>query len=177
MNEIISKIRNRCNTIGAKLSGARIGKRSVIHHTSEIKNAQGITMGDDAIIYKQASLYLGPEGKLSLGGHSHIAPFGFFLIDNNTVAIGKDVAIGPFCAFICHSNTYHEDKPLFRESFQDDDISLGNNVFVGAHCTFVPGAKVGDNVMIAANSVVKGELESNALYGGSPVKKLKSLEF
>jgi len=177
MSGFISKIRTRCKTLGVKFSGARIGKRSVIHHSSEIKNAHGITIGDDAIIYRQASLYLGQEGKFSLGDHSHIAPFGFFLIDDNKITIGKDVAIGPFSAFICHSNTYHRDKPLFRESFQDDDISLGNNVFVGAHCTFVPGAKVGNNVMIAANSVVIGELESNALYGGSPVKKLKSLEF
>ena len=159
------------------MSGARIGRRSVIHYSSEVVNAQGINIGDDAVIYKQASLYLGPEGEFNLGRNSHIAPFSFFLIDNNTMTIGDDVAIGPFCAFVCHSNAFRPDKPLFRENFLDGDISIGNNVFIGAHCTFLPGTKVGDNVLIAANSVVRGELESNSMYGGTPVNKIKTLDF
>ena len=163
--------------MGAKISGARIGHRSVIHYSSELKNAHGITIGNDAIIYKQACLYLGPKGSFNLGTRSHVAPFGFFLVDNNTMSIGNDVAIGPFCAFVCHSNSYMPGRSLFRENFLDGDISIGNNVFIGAHCTFLPGTKVGDNVIIAANSVVRGELESNALYGGTPVNKIKVLEF
>ena len=54
------------------------------------------------------------------------------------------------------------------------DIDIGSNVFVGAHCTILPGTQVADDVIIGAGSVVKGVLEGNSIYAGVPCKKLRS---
>jgi len=39
----------------------------------------------------------------------------------------------------------------------------------------LPGTKIQDNVIIAANSVVRGTLEAGWMYGGSPCKPIKKL--
>ena len=177
MAGIIQRACTRIYTFYCQAMGAEIGRGSVIHNSAEILNYKGIYIGKQAMVYKNVTIYTGISGKFILHDYSHVAPYGFFIVDNNKVEIGQDVAIGPFCSFFCHSNAYSEKEKLFRKNYIDGDISIGNNVFIGSHCVFLPGARVGDNIMIAANSVVKGVLENNYMYAGSPAEKVKSLDF
>ena len=55
-------------------------------------------------------------------------------------------------------------------------IKVGNNVFFGANSSIMPGVTIGDNVVIAANSLVTKDCESNYVYGGIPAKKIKTLD-
>ena len=53
---------------------------------------------------------------------------------------------------------------------------IGNNVFIGWGATVLPGANIGDNVIIGANAVVSGRVESDSVYAGNPAKKVMSLD-
>ena len=53
---------------------------------------------------------------------------------------------------------------------------IGNNVFIGWGATILPGARIGDNVVIGANSVVGGRVDSDSVYAGNPAKKLLTLD-
>lgn len=166
---------NKIYTICNQIRGMKIGKGSLIHCKSDISGRKNISIGDHSILYKNISLYVGKQGKFSMLGHSHIAPYGYFLIENNSISIGKDVAIGPFCSFFCSSNSHSPEKPLFRENYEKGDIRIGNNVFIGAQTVILPHTQIDDDVIIAANSVVKGKLESGYIYGGTPCKPIKKL--
>ena len=52
---------------------------------------------------------------------------------------------------------------------------IGNNVFLGWGCTILPGATIEDNVIIGANEVVSGHVESDSIYAGNPAKKIGSI--
>ncbi len=159
-----------------KRKGVQFGAGSRFDRSVDVHNPQNAKIGTGSILYKNISLYIGSDGSFKMGNHSHVAPFGYFLIDKNKVEIGDHVAIGPFCTFICHSNHFEGENKLFSKNYLDENIILGNNVFIGAQCTILPGTIIEDNVVIASNSVVKGKLESNSVYGGSPAKKIKSLD-
>lgn len=45
---------------------------------------------------------------------------------------------------------------------------IGNNVYVGLNSTVVGGIKIGDNVMIAANTFVNFDVPDNSIVIGSP---------
>ena len=175
MTRICRFVINKTYTLGNSIRGMKTGKGSTIHYCSDITCRRNIAIGNRSILYKKLSIYLGKKGKFTMGNHSHIAPYGYFLIEDKTVAIGDDVAIGPFCSFFCSSNTYSAEKPLFRENYEKGDIRIGNNVFIGAQSVILPGSDIQDNVIIAANSVVRGTLESGWMYGGSPCKPIKKL--
>jgi len=159
-----------------KLKGMKIADGGQLFPSLDIVNPQNVTIGSKSILYKSVTIYLGSNGNFKLGDRSHVAPFGYFLIDKNKVEIGHDVAIGPSCTFICHSNAIQGASKLFCENYDDGDIIIGNNVFIGAQCTVLPGTIIKDNVVVASNSVVKGLLESDTVYGGSPARQIKKID-
>jgi len=167
----INKSYTLCNTI----RGMKLAKGSMLHCSSEIRYRRNVSIGEKSILYKKQSLYVGRSGKMTMGRNSHVAPYGYFLVEDQHMSIGDDVAIGPFCSFFCSSNTYSPEKLLFRENYEKGDITIGNNVFIGAQSVILPGTKIQDNVIIAANSVVRGTLEAGWMYGGSPCKPIKKL--
>jgi acetyltransferase-like isoleucine patch superfamily enzyme len=158
-----------------KFFGVRIGFQSRIYHACEIQNPKKIEIGNKSTIYQHTSLFVGNKGSFKLGNNSHIAPYGYCLIDNNSLEIGNNVAIGPFTSIFCHSNSPYGPSAFFTENYIDGDISIGNNVFIGAHCVILPGTKIHDDVVIASNSVIKGQIPSDSIYGGSPAKQIKKL--
>lgn len=55
-------------------------------------------------------------------------------------------------------------------------IEIGNNVFIGKKTIIMPGAQIGDNVIIGAGSVVRGKVESNSILIGNPAIKISDLD-
>lgn len=55
-------------------------------------------------------------------------------------------------------------------------VHIGDNVFIGWGATILAGTQIGENVIIGANSVVSGEVQSNSVYAGNPARKIMSLE-
>jgi acetyltransferase-like isoleucine patch superfamily enzyme len=55
-------------------------------------------------------------------------------------------------------------------------IIIGNNVFVGNGSILLPGTSIGDNTVIGAGALVKGELEANSVYAGVPARRICSYE-
>lgn len=53
---------------------------------------------------------------------------------------------------------------------------IGKNVFVGVGVTILMGAEIGDNVILGAEAVVSGKVESNSVYAGNPAVKICSLD-
>lgn len=52
-------------------------------------------------------------------------------------------------------------------------VIIGSNVWVGDKATILPNVKIGDNVIIAANSVVTKDIPPNSVVGGNPARILK----
>lgn len=173
MIKIFNKVINLIYCSWLRITGASIGGSSSVHYSLSVTNPQNISIGQQTIIYKMCSIYLGKNGHFSMDGGSHVAPFGYLLIDNNEIRIGSKVAIGPFCCMICHSNHYTAGPNGFSDTYIDGDILIGSNVFIGAQVTLLPNTIIEDNVVVGANSVVKGRLESGWVYAGSPARKIK----
>jgi len=153
------------------------GEMSQIDYRCEIEQKNNISIGIRSILYKSITIYKNEEGQLEIGDYSHIAPFGYLLIQKQKLTIGDNVAIGPYCSIFCSTNSIPGDKKrLFKDSYDEGDVQIGNNVLIGTHCVILPHTVIGNDVAIAANSTVKGKLESGFLYGGNPAKKIKALE-
>lgn len=160
-----------------RICGVTIAPKASIDYRCEIVKKNNIHIGARSILYKCTTIYKKREGGFSMGIDSHIAPYGYFLIDKQRITIGNQVAIGPFCSFFCYSNAIPKDKKtFFKDTYIAGDITVGNNVFIGAQCVIMPGTIIGDNVVIASNSTIKGTLESGYLYGGNPAKVIKDLD-
>lgn len=56
------------------------------------------------------------------------------------------------------------------ELFFKREISIGNDCFIGARASILPGTTIGDNCIIGACAVVKGKIPSNSIVVGNPYK-------
>ena len=66
--------------------------------------------------------------------------------------------------------------PIKRSLKSKGEVVIGNNVWIGDKATILPGVKIGDNVIIGANSVVTHDVPSNCVAVGMPAKIVKKLE-
>ena len=93
------------------------------------------------------------------------------------VTIGNNVMMGPEVV-IYTSNHKHELSEITFGSQGFEEIKpvvIGNNVWIGHRVMFMAGSGCGDNVIIAAGSVVTKKFPSNVIIGGVPAKIVKYL--
>lgn len=56
------------------------------------------------------------------------------------------------------------------------DTFIGKKCFVGCNSIILPGIRVGDNVVVAAGSVVSQNIPNNSLVAGNPAKIIRKIE-
>lgn len=90
--------------------------------------------------------------------------------------IGDNVQITEHVTILTHDYSWSVIKAVSGEILgNQNSVYIGNNVFIGLRSIILPGTKIGDNVIIGAGSVVKGNLESDSVYAGNPARKIISL--
>lgn len=133
------------------------GKKLQINGIPEIVSMKKLNIGENVSINKRCYLQCG--GGVTLG-------------DNVTLSYGTVILTQGLdtCNYISNSkNKYRIHK--------SGDVHIGNGTWICANVTICPGAKVANNCIVAAGSVVAGNLvENNCLYGGCPAKKIKRLD-
>ncbi|MHB0805205.1 acyltransferase [Stutzerimonas nitrititolerans] len=95
------------------------------------------------------------------------------------ISIGNYFYCSAYVSFITHDGSVNVLRNLSK-SYKDCDyfapILLGHNIFLGYGVVVMPGSVIGDNVIVGACSLVKGELASNMVYAGTPAKPICTLE-
>ena len=95
----------------------------------------------------------------------------FYTDCGKNIKIGKNVFINACCRFqdqggieigdgslIGHNTTIatlnHDFNPDKRANLHPSPVKIGKNVWIGSHCTILPGVEIGDGAVIGAGSVV-----------------------
>lgn len=86
---------------------------------------------------------------------------GCAFLDNEMITIKTGSMIGPNVTLTTVS--HHTDPDLRHGENILAPIDIGENVWIGAGAVVLPGVTIGDNSVIAANSVVKSDIPSNEL--------------
>ena len=55
-------------------------------------------------------------------------------------------------------------------------VEIGNNVWIGANTIILRGTKIGDNCVIGAGSIVKGNVLSNSVFLQKKENMVKEIE-
>lgn len=88
------------------------------------------------------------------------------------ISIGDDVTLAPRVHILAHDASTKAALGKTRIGL----VNIGNNVFIGANSTILPGVTIGDNVVIGAGSIVSKNIPSNSLALGNPVKVVCSYD-
>lgn len=94
----------------------------------------------------------------------------------SSISIGDDCLIGHNCEFSDADGHELDPRYRLRSAGCVESIVIGNNVWFGNGCKVLRGSRIGDNSIIAAGAVVKGQFGSNVVIGGVPARVLKEIE-
>lgn len=121
-------------------------------------------------------LTLMAQGRLRVG-RGLFCNRGVVLAAMHDVTIGDDVRLGERVSIIDHN---HVIEPLedVRARFHDYDaapIVIGDRVLIGANTVVLAGARIGDDSVIGAGAVVRGEIPPGVLAVGAPATVKRAL--
>jgi len=96
------------------------------------------------------------------------------VVGHLAVDIGNDVWTGHH-VYITDQNHGYEDvtKPISRQSQPERPVRIGDGSWLGTGTVVLPGASIGRNVAVGANSVVTGELPDYSVAVGAPARVIK----
>ena len=92
------------------------------------------------------------------------------------VTIGKDVMMGPSTVLYTRNHNFaRTDIPMNRQGFMaEEPITIGDDVWIGAHVLIMPGVTVGQGSILAAGSIVTKDVPEYSVAGGNPAKVIRS---
>ncbi|MDN3641813.1 acyltransferase [Lutimonas halocynthiae] len=95
------------------------------------------------------------------------------IIQSNT-KIGDYVIMGPGVQIYTKNHGYQDlDIPIALQEIIDENVIIGDDVWIGANVVITPGVKIGNHVIIAAGGVVTKNIPDFAIVGGVPAKVIK----
>ena len=133
-----------------------------------MKENSELIIDGDVNIRSGIHLIISKNAKLSIGS-------GYFNRDVkikcfNNISIGQHVVISENVA-IWDSNGHD----IIRDGYiKSAPVKIGNHVWIGVNVIILKGVTIGNNVIIAAGSVVNKDIPSDCLIAGNPAKVIKT---
>ena len=108
-------------------------------------------------------------------------------VSSGDVIIGDDTIFGHNCALVTGVHEFEagvRKKLFYRKKFQTEiketpseglDITIGSGCWIATNVTVIGGVNIGNNVIVAAGSVVVNDIPSSVMVAGVPAKVIKKL--
>lgn len=107
-------------------------------------------------------------------GDNFFANYNCVILDGAKVTFGDNVFIAPHCGFYTAGHPFDVEQRNQGLEYAYP-ITVGNNVWIGAHVIVMPGVSIGDNTVIGAGSVVTKNIPSGVIAVGNPCRVLRAI--
>lgn len=118
-----------------------LGRKVRAHSGTKIKvrNKAEVTIGDDVAFN-----------------------YNCMIVSRDRISIGNGCEIGPGVLLYDHDHDI-KNHLLKDGEYLSSPIEIGENVWIGANVVILRGTKIGDNSVIGAGAIIKGEFPANSV--------------
>lgn len=95
------------------------------------------------------------------------------VLGGGKVIIGDNFHSGYGLTLLTANHNFNGEAIPYDKDIIKKDVVIGDNVWFGINVLVLPGAKVGEGVIVQAGSVVSGNVPDLAIVGGNPAKVIK----
>lgn len=157
-----------------------------------LMDMETVEIGKNCFISPLAHIFAEPGRKIIIGDHSFIAADSVL---HGPIDIGSEVAINHHCildggkagikianqariAAYCHLYAFDHgmqmDKPIYQQTVRSQGISVGKDVWLGAHVGVKDGVTIDDHAVIGMNSMVTKNVMQNQIVAGNPAQFIRT---
>lgn len=143
--------------------GCRIGKgvRVMSHCVISARKSGRISIGDNVVIESGSHISalnggeIVIENNVGIGGNSRI-------ISHDSIVIKQGVNIAPNVYIYDHDHKVDYDG-FKRREYKTSPILIGENVWIAINSVILRGTTIGNNSVIGASSLIKGNIPNNTI--------------
>ena len=107
-------------------------------------------------------------------GEGTVWGIGCILNADGGISIGKNVLLGYYVTIHSSNHVYTDtQKPIRTQGWIKDPVVIGDDVWIGAKSTILPGVHIGDGCIIGAGSVVTHNVPAYTVCAGNPAELIK----
>lgn len=144
--------------------------------TFDLKSGDNIIIDENCML--SGIIYMGWDSNINIGKKTTIAANADIAVHSfSTLSIGED------CMFSFNEIIYTGDgHPIFIKDKNryiqinncfNDEIIVGNHVWIGHSCKMLSGTKIGDGSIVGAGSLTNKSFPNNVIIVGNPAKIIK----
>ena len=144
---------------------------------------------NERYIHIGAGTIIGPHASLSAGmapgqemvtdpvvriGERCLIGRGSHIVGHFQVELGDDIQTGPYVYITDQNHVYTDpDVPVGRQWPVESPVSIGSGSWLGANVVVLPGASLGEHVVVAAGAVVRGVFPDRCVVAGVPARMIR----
>lgn len=170
------------------INGVRFGKGVKVYGIPRIENRGSITLGNNMRLNSAKCTYnsgnmaggvllrTGKEGSIIIGDEVYLN--GTSIISEVQVKLGSRIMIGANTV-IMDTNTHnipYRDRLKRWDKIVRKQVSIGDDVWIGANSFIMKGVTIGKGSVIGAGSVVIKDVEPCSIYAGNPAVLVKKID-
>lgn len=137
-------------------------------------------IGDNFLFNEPLHVHYGNHTKI---GRNFFANFNLTLQDDTSITIGDNCDFGPNCTLVTplHPMLGNERYRMLDADGEEcrccwaKPVTIGNNVWLCANVTVLPGVTIGDNCVIGAGSVVLHDIPADSFAAGNPARVIRRI--
>jgi acetyltransferase-like isoleucine patch superfamily enzyme len=111
---------------------------------------------------------------VNMGSNNFIASY-FWSTEPYLISIGSNCQITAGCKIYTHGGGAFV-RHLYPKFDCFGKVCIGDYVYIGNNALIMPGVTIGDNVLIAAGSVVTKSIPNGVVVGGNPAKIIGTID-
>jgi acetyltransferase-like isoleucine patch superfamily enzyme len=138
-----------------------------------------VSIGAFSILAVESSRVSHPteRARLTIGDFSYIGEHNNIRAEGGIV-IGKCCLISQGVSIISSNHSIALGVPIMDQLSKRDRIGvvIGDDVWIGANASIMPGVTIGTGAVVGAGSVVTSPVENNAIVAGAPARLLRYRE-
>ena len=163
---LVRRLRNpnpRLTVALLRAFGAQVGQRTTIKRSLFLDNT-----------YEDADS-IGDLSNIRIGNNCYIGDCAYFDLSNQII-VEDNVVVSGRVSVVTHADCNRSEYIAGKFPRKSQPVRICSGAWIGFNVTILPGSTIGHCSVVAANSLVRGDVEPKALYGGVPAKKIRDLE-
>jgi acetyltransferase-like isoleucine patch superfamily enzyme len=138
-----------------------------------IKFWRSLSFGSHCTIQANAYVYGSRRGHRVRFGDDVVISHGCMLLAEAGLTIGDFTHLGPSVVVTTQNGDSRTDGRTANPTLHYSPVAIGSGCWIGAGSILMPGVRLGDNVLVAPNSVVFGRWPDGVRLAGNPARPWK----
>ena len=140
---------------------------------TEFNKGSKVVLGKKVRVHSGSKLKARPGARLCLGDGVKMN-YNCIVVCRSEITIGAGTEFGPSVYVYDHDHDFR--VGLSKDEIANDSVTIGKNCWIGANTVILRGTSIGDNTVVGAGCVIKGDYPSDSVIVQKRETKVKGFQ-